>query len=76
MTNRKANRKPKPVSKASWAEALKADGIGLDQEDQHCSVATDAHATAQQFAGAPGYLSMGVYPVSAKPKRKSECVRS
>jgi hypothetical protein len=75
VTKRKANRKAKTTSEQSWAQALKAQGIGVDRENEQCSVSTDIHPADQHFAGGPGGYTMGVYPVSTKPQHKSKCIR-
>jgi hypothetical protein len=75
VTKGKANRKAKAPREQSWAQALKAEGIGLDREQEHCSVSTDVHPADQHFAGGPGGYTVRVFPVSAKPKHKSKCIR-
>jgi len=75
MANRKANRKSKVTRKQSWAEALKAEGVVLTRDDEHCSVPTDVHPADQNFAGGAAGFTAGVYPVSTKPEHKSKCVR-
>jgi hypothetical protein len=75
VSKSKANRKATATRKQSWAEALKAEGVVLTRDDEHCSVPTDVHPADQNFAGGAAGFTVGAYPVSTRPEHKSKCVR-
>jgi hypothetical protein len=72
MASRKVDRKAKPGGKKSWAEELRAEGVGLDRDQGQCELPPDFRRDEIELGGVADRVPV---PLESKPKRKAKCVR-